>query len=127
MSCEALTKWLGERHPGLLRQINAKTPPEAVESLNWITGLRLTYRPGAEDQLCAQYLNAMKGKPVAINPYQGPLQISNQSLQDWAARQQLDEMQWQTEKAMRELQAKVQKNQSPPEPNKVLLLLGEDE
>jgi hypothetical protein len=125
MSREALATWLRERHPGLLAQINMKTPQDAVASLNWITELHLKYEAGHEDEICGQFLNAMKGNKPMANSIQ-----------------EISQYEWESQRAKELAYAHAQMNAltksqaysvpppiqpiTNPEPNKVLLLLGED-
>ncbi len=138
MSVKALREWLDVHRPEVVRQLEGLSPKQGVDILNRITGENYAYQSSQVDGTCAMFLRALKRqkeKSMAnglyySNPYADD--VDGQS-QYYEARNQAmaQAMNANQQNFALGLQAAATQQQAipkpPSEPNKVLLLLGEDE
>jgi hypothetical protein len=128
MSARAeLHEWLRRNEPTLYPGLaSSRDPADDVATLNRLTGLNLKWRSGADpEDLCGQYLSELrKGGRMAMSIDEYKRQLMLQQMQQAKQGQYMEE-------AFNRLQQQHAPSASQPvpqpEPNKVLLLLGEDE
>jgi hypothetical protein len=135
MSASGLNEWLSRNRSDLHKQLLKSGMQEGIALMNAATGMRLLYDGRNGEQLCAAYLNEFrKGNPVQNNQYglginsalsQSQYLNDMQNMRNQALADRYGGLSMGNQAALGIAQQAAPDHQ--PEPNKVLLLLGEDE
>jgi hypothetical protein len=130
MSVRALRDWVAVNRPDLLDELTNRPPEHGVSILNGLTGLNERYSASQGEAICARFLQKLKGQAMAIS-HDDDYAKKRHMEDELRSAQAMYEMQRYQSAAQGLGQAVAQRAQptpiTQPEPNKVLLLLGEDE